>query len=397
MMLFRKRPSSLCLVFLLLVYFVALTCELFDRNRRVATHNELRHSERERCFHSIQNEILTRLQTMIPSNAPVLLLGTVAHQNLGDHFIWLGEEIALQKAKHRVLYRCTMQHCRTTTVRTYLEKHNQTVICLQGGGNFGDLYRVEVEMKLRMITAFLTHRIVLFPQSIYYRNITQMQEDILILGKHKDLHLAVRSNDSYTLIEDYFSSYHGKYLMPDMAFMLGALKPMCQPMYDVIFLRRTDQESILKHTWGYDIIQGLIDAELSYQVLDWANIYNSTNRPKDNRLPLQALETANYQLSQGRIIVTDRLHAAVLAVLIDRPVVCLDNIYGKIRSVTAVLDRSSSCRSVRRQYATSAMQALFHIKSYLSTTPKLLTQTCHFRMRSLFPAVYSVLKGSPLY
>ena len=37
-------------------------------------------------------------------------------------------------------------------------------------------------------------------------------------------------------------------------------------------------------------------------------------------------------LSRGKVVVTDRLHAAVLARLIGRPVVALDNSYGKLSS-----------------------------------------------------------------
>src|SRR3546814_16823778 len=37
-------------------------------------------------------------------------------------------------------------------------------------------------------------------------------------------------------------------------------------------------------------------------------------------------------LSQGRVIVTDRLHAHILSLLFDIPQVVLDNMYGKVSS-----------------------------------------------------------------
>jgi len=38
-------------------------------------------------------------------------------------------------------------------------------------------------------------------------------------------------------------------------------------------------------------------------------------------------------LSRGRIVVTDRLHAAVLGTLLGLPVIAMDNSYGKVSSI----------------------------------------------------------------
>src|SRR3546814_16383188 len=40
-------------------------------------------------------------------------------------------------------------------------------------------------------------------------------------------------------------------------------------------------------------------------------------------------------LSQGRVIVTDRLHAHILSLLLDIPQVVLDNMYGKVSAFAA--------------------------------------------------------------
>jgi exopolysaccharide biosynthesis predicted pyruvyltransferase EpsI len=37
-------------------------------------------------------------------------------------------------------------------------------------------------------------------------------------------------------------------------------------------------------------------------------------------------------LSEGRVVLTDRLHAVILSCLLGRPMVALDNTYGKIGS-----------------------------------------------------------------
>lgn len=46
---------------------------------------------------------------------------------------------------------------------------------------------------------------------------------------------------------------------------------------------------------------------------------------------------ANTLLSRGRVIVTDRLHASIMATFIDRPVVYIDNNYKKLTRVRSSL------------------------------------------------------------
>jgi exopolysaccharide biosynthesis predicted pyruvyltransferase EpsI len=58
-------------------------------------------------------------------------------------------------------------------------------------------------------------------------------------------------------------------------------------------------------------------------------------------------------LARGRIVVTDRLHGHVLALLQGIPQVVLDNSYGKLRSTYTTW----TCRSGLAHWATSAEEA----------------------------------------
>lgn len=48
-------------------------------------------------------------------------------------------------------------------------------------------------------------------------------------------------------------------------------------------------------------------------------------------------QLGNSMLSRGRVIISDRLHASIMATLIDRPVVYIDNNYRKLTRVRSSL------------------------------------------------------------
>ena len=50
---------------------------------------------------------------------------------------------------------------------TYKEFTADTIICLVGGGNFGDLWRGLQEFKNRIVQLYPNNKIVIFPQQTY--------------------------------------------------------------------------------------------------------------------------------------------------------------------------------------------------------------------------------------
>ena len=385
---------------------IMVLTELRSRSRYASSElvRTERQANREQCFRHIQTTLMNTFHTIVQPKSPVVLLSTVFHSNLGDSFIWIGEEIILQKSGCAVLYRCPVQYCEVKIIETYLQGSNRTTICMHGGGNFGDLYLEEAGKKLEIANAFPDHKILLFPQSIYYQAMTQMYDDADKFAKHQNLHIMTRDARSLSILKKYFSHHIASYYAPDMAFMIGEIEPMCEPIYDVVFLKRSDVESVVSDSYRESIVELFQKESISFDILDWYDEANYTQtsphftpRPTDNTLPLYALEVANFLLSRGRVILTDRLHAAILSLLMDRPVVCLDNIYGKVGNVTAILERWPECSSLRRQYAKNASEILQYVKSYLRELPSTSNRPCYFHVRPILPSLYRRLKNTSLY
>ena len=135
-----------------------------------------------------------------------------------------------------------------------------------------------------------------------------------------------------------------------MAFMLGALSPDIAPVVDFFILARTDRER--EHKWASLLSGG---APRSTRTGDWLEpstyerfLTSAAHRMKRLLAPLdrdnlylnilwgytakERLSRGLRVLSQGRVIITDRLHAHILSTLMGKPHVVVGNNSGKIRS-----------------------------------------------------------------
>jgi pyruvyl transferase EpsO len=170
-----------------------------------------------------------------------------------------------------------------------------------------------------------------------------------VFDAHPNLTLHVRDETSFDVARNAFRA--PVVLCPDMAFYLGALPRPRSPERDIFWLRREDREAI-----------GDAEAPSSpgLEVADWLDGRRPLadrarrvlrRRPvrwlagsRQGRRTIGRLVDASYDwqarrrvrfgcrlLASGCVVITDRLHAHILSLLLDIPHVILDNNYGKLR------------------------------------------------------------------
>lgn len=94
-----------------------------------------------------------QLMDLISSNLTPLIdndyvyLDLPYYNNLGDTLIWEGTKNFLKALRYRCLY--------ATDMRFYVERNfsENVIILLQGGGNFGNLYREHADFRKKIISA----------------------------------------------------------------------------------------------------------------------------------------------------------------------------------------------------------------------------------------------------
>ena len=258
-----------------------------------------------------------------------MLLGFAAFENKGDPAISVGELNIIKKLGIQLIFHCETGHCHENVIldkaRNISGKFNteDIVILMQGGGNMLSYLYEDYARKL-VLETFPNHEVVLFPQSIWHvANQEETRKYQNAYSKHKHLTILYRDRPSYNLGRKLFPDVKC-FLMPDMAFQIGAVERFLSPTHDIMWVQRTDTESpkynIPSIMYGYDVI-----AE------DWWNWKTPQGRSKLENSVLMAANGMMF-LQRGRVVVTDRLHGHILSVLCGIPHVIIDPVNKKTSS-----------------------------------------------------------------
>ncbi|NIC41031.1 hypothetical protein HA630_08170 [Aquabacterium sp. A08] len=292
---------------------------------------------------ALKQQATATLNRIIPQGLPCALLDFPHYSNVGDSAIWLGEMDYCRSTGKRLRYVASMTSYAEPVLRRAMP---HGVVLLQGGGNFGSLWKAHQDHRLEVLHRLRDYKVVQLPQSLFFGDDTAcFAQAAQAIQQHPDFTLVVRDQASLELGNQLGAR---TVLCPDSAvFLAGRLQPQA-PQFDCFALTRTDKEST-----GRDWPQPPTDLTTAHG--DWLDEPDHWIAPWLKRLQQRAhgrfghlyafqqallaafntvanarLQRGVEQLSQGRVVVTDRLHAHLLSTLLHIPNVVLDNHYGKI-------------------------------------------------------------------
>ncbi len=315
------------------------------------------------------HQIQSQLSSLV--GATVALFGLPCHGNIGDTYIALGELSFLKSVGAKIIYK------KMLIDSTPLPKLPvDCIILLQGGGDFGDVWRGIQECRLAVLEKYKYHKIVIFPQSVFYADELLLKKDAAVLNECRDLTICARDQYSFGVLKKYFSN--NILLVPDMAFFMprSFLLKACRPVtHERLFLKRIDKEASSNQDCLY---KSQIDSDKdNWTISDWPTIRNDilclrwnlrmvgwTDALLLRKLykvasilrwltiahmlyivyPIVAKAGIHFLSSYKELYLT-RLHSAILAVLLGRKCVILDNSYHKNRNFfeTWLYDLDSAC------------------------------------------------------
>lgn len=278
------------------------------------------------------------------------LLDVPDHNNIGDHLIYQGELEYLKRLPYKMLYSANETYTR------YDRIPEGCTILLNGGGNFGDLWRWFQTYRLNIVKSFPRNKIIILPQTVYYKDGKVLLDDSKIFNGHPDLTICVRDTTSYGILKKNCTN-NNILLVPDMAFCLDLDKHLNknQTQKALIFERR-DQE--MNGSYDSGKIKELISKDKAIDVEDWPsysktksvegfqNLLYKANRTISRKLKntglindcfgLNSKSLSTEYLLQGVKFInkydevyTTRLHGFILSLLLDKTVYLIDNSYGK--------------------------------------------------------------------
>lgn len=283
------------------------------------------------------------------------------YENIGDSLIALGQAEFWRRAGIDVTATYSWL---TIEDRVY----SSTIpVVIQGGGNFGGLYpqhsahRYRLAERLREDTLLIQE-----PQSVHFAHADDHEQFRQRMATRAALRLAVRDRTSLATVEP---SVPQAFLAPDSVHMLGAIEAP-EPVQELLFVLRRDAESALDagivpedptqgdpgqgnsgrgDTGKGGVPHGVAAADS----VDWpamtlgdrarrrlarilreGALTRRTNRTTERWFAdaRTRLHTGVALLSVGETIVTDRLHAMLLALQMGRRVIAIDNANGKLSS-----------------------------------------------------------------
>jgi pyruvyl transferase EpsO len=275
---------------------------------------------------------------VIGPGVSIALLDEPVHRNIGDYLIQRGTERFFSQLGTPIIARAHVYSYNRRTLARRLRP--DTALVCAGGGHLGDLYPSHQRLREQLVADFPDRRIVILPQSLYFRSADAEAQMTRAFAAHADLHVFLRDQDSLQRAERLgLSNLH---LAPDMAHALYPIVIKWQTQNGALHLLRRDKEAI--------------DATITGDAIDWPDLVRATDTltlgllaaafqlsralgspaAADNwlftRLDRQRsvlLRRAIALFSSYDRIVSSRLHGALLGLLMDKQVRLMPSRTGK--------------------------------------------------------------------
>ena len=304
----------------------------------------------------LRAELGSVLSRCVPAGSTVALVDFPSYANVGDSAIWLGTLEELRRLKCRVAYVCEHEFYSREALERRLPPGSPVLV--QGGGNFGDLWPGAQVLRERVIADFPDRPIVLLPVTITFRSAEAEERAEATLNRHERLTLLCRDAPSLAYAEAHYGTR--VMLCPDAALALTPPRRR-PPDREITMLLRSDHEAVnpvLKlpgagvldwssephepgHSrwWERKWRLSRLIARAARETPALEGVGQAPVRRLFQSMARQRLAFGYEVVSSGRVLVTDRLHGHILALLLDVPHVVLDTRYGKVRSFYETFSR----------------------------------------------------------
>jgi exopolysaccharide biosynthesis predicted pyruvyltransferase EpsI len=297
---------------------------------------------------ALRAAIRATLEPLIGRGTRCALLNYPNNANAGDSAIWLGERALLAELGAEIVYECEWRSYSSAALAEALD--GDTVVLLHGGGNFGDLYGGQQSVREQVLEEFRGVPVIQLPESIHFRKRRNLRRMRRLVNSHGSFTLLVRENQSLARAAEWFDV--PLHLCPDMALALEPPAAGAPPEADLAWLvqsvrkERTcappppGEPGTIVFDWPTEYRAGVSDIAAASDALLERMRRNETERrtlwpelaATFEPLARDRVEAAVAALARGRVLVTERLHGQILALLHGTPNVSLDYNYGKTRS-----------------------------------------------------------------
>ena len=275
-----------------------------------------------------------RIQSNIQSDNSLLLVGASTYNNLGDHLLsqksidFLKENFPDKKVVEIptqvfIRYKNELAH--------YINR--KAIVCISAGGWMGNLW-AEDELRMQhMLEAFSMNKMFILPQTVYYDKTLDNYKYILdkanaCYKKCSDLTLFVRESNSYNTAKELLKIKR-VFLAPDMGLYGEKTAVEDERRLQAFLCLRNDREAARKQNTEKTVIPILTERNYSIGYFDTITKHNIPTILRKHYLN----KLIRKLKSQAYIVITDRLHGMIFAVVCGCRCVAFDNRNHKVSGV----------------------------------------------------------------
>lgn len=259
----------------------------------------------------------------------IFVFGIPQYLNYGDLAIACAEDRFLRKnfPNKEII---NIPEPSTNVQLRYLSKRicKDDIITIPGGGNMGEEYSFQDQMRIKILGAFPHNRIVSFPQSTSY-NIKNPSSHFFMLkdtlSDTTDTYLFARDKFSFQFMKNNFPSNVHVFLTPDIVLNLTFNKALKRSAITT-FLRRDSEK--LQNSRVKDLIDEL-SKQYEVQANDTEEPYWKHIVTDDNRETFVNNKLAEF--ASSKLVITDRLHGMIFSIITGTPAIVFDNANHKIK------------------------------------------------------------------
>ncbi|MBR1540011.1 MAG: polysaccharide pyruvyl transferase family protein [Clostridia bacterium] len=207
---------------------------------------------------------------------------------------------------------------------------DEDIITIIGGGNMGNLYLGFEEKRRDIVQSFPNNKIISFPQSISFEDSevgqTEFQNSLDIYKNHTDLSIFIRENLSYDKMKKRMDNV---IIVPDtVMYLTDKIEKNPSISRDKIMLCfRNDREKVTEN----DIIEETVELfnHHEYRDIEIMDTHLGEIRIKPEEKE-EIFDSIIKKFQSAKLVITDRLHGMIFALITKTPCIALDNSTKKI-------------------------------------------------------------------
>lgn len=276
-----------------------------------------------------------RLEIQGVASESLVILGTPTHSNIGDSAIVLAETAFLRrclsqgKQVEEITAEALSRHVDLTTKKILEEKH--ALVCWHGGGNMGDLWFFEEELRRSVFSALKGHPLLVLPQTIYYSDTEKGRQEacksVPFYNGNPELKLTAREKQSFLIMKELYPDAD-VLLTPDIVLSSTAdlYGVVSETRRGVLLCLRCDLEKVVSdENWKYleNVINKMGKAHRR------TDMYSDGIVTKENRN--DCVRKKMQEFCGAELVITDRLHGMVFAALTGTPCIAFSNNNHKVK------------------------------------------------------------------